>query len=120
MTLKTKYSKEDNIDIKLDKEYLYYLKNDFKKSDLIYEYTGINEISYFTKKGTKLGKLKIIYNGNVIKTIDVIYTQSLRFSILKFIWINKYIVILLLTVWFFIHKKKRKIKRKIYKMLNKM
>ena len=120
VTLKTKYSKEDNIDIKLDKEYLYYLKNDFKKSDLIYEYTGINEISYFTKKGTKLGKLKIIYNGNVIKTIDVIYTQSLRFSILKFIWINKYIVILLLTVWFFIHKKKRKIKRKIYKMLNKM
>lgn len=120
VTLKTKYSKEDNIDIKLDKEYLYYLKNDFKKSDLIYEYTGINEISYFTKKGTKLGKLKIIYNGNVIKTIDVIYTQSLRFSILKFIWINKYIIILLLTVWFFIHKKKRKIKRKIYKMLNKM
>ncbi len=37
VTLKTKYSIEDNIDIKLDKEYLYYLKNDFKKSDLIYE-----------------------------------------------------------------------------------
>jgi len=119
-TLKTKYAKEKTIDIKLDKNYMYYLKNDFKKEDLIYEYTGLGLISFFTKKGTKIGKLKIIYNDEVIKTIDVIYNQNLKFSLIQFLWINKYIIFFILVIWFIIHKKKRKIKRKIYKLVNKM
>ena len=108
-TLKTKYSKEKTIDIKLDKEYLYYLKNDFKKSDLKYKYDGVNEISYFTRVGTNLGKLSIEYNGEIIETIDVIYNQSLSFSLFQFLWINKiYILITIIILYVFNIKKIRK------------
>ncbi len=108
-TLKTKYSKEKTIDINLDKEYLYYLKNDFKKSDLKYKYDGVNEISYFTRVGTNLGKLSIEYNGEIIETIDVIYNQSLTFSLFQFLWINKiYILITIIILYVFNIKKIRK------------
>lgn len=120
VTLKTKYAKEKNIDIKVDKEYTYYLKNDFNKDDLTYKYTGIGVMSYFTEKGTKIGKLDIIYNDEIIKSIDLLYDGNLRFSLIKYLWINKYVILFIFLIWLIIHKKKRKIKRKISKMLNKV
>ena len=51
VNLKTKYAKEKNVDIHSNREYKYYLTNDFNKENIKYEYNGINEISFFTKKG---------------------------------------------------------------------
>ena len=42
----------------------------FNKNDLTYKYTGIGVISYFTKKGTKIGTLDIIYNDEVIMNLE--------------------------------------------------
>ena len=113
-SLKTKYAKEKTIDIHSDKEYEYYLKNDFNKENLEYEYDGVNEISFFTKKGTILGKVKIKLNNETLKTFDLIYNEKLTFSLISFLWINKiYIVAMALFIIFTIKSKKiKKIKRR--------
>ena len=112
--LKTKYAKEKEVNIHHDEEFTSYLKNDFKKEDLVYDYDGIKEISYFTKKGTKLGTVKIKYNDEVLKEFVINYNETLNFSIWQFIWINKFYVIVtivILYLFILISKKKRKRKR---------
>ncbi len=114
INLKTKYAKEKNIDIHSNKEYKYYLKNDFNKDNLEYEYNGINEISFFTKKGTVLGKVKIKLNNETLKTFDLIYNETLTFSLISFLWIKKIYVIAIVLFVFLILKinKKKKLKHR--------
>ncbi len=112
--LKTKYAKEKEVSIHHDEEFTSYLKNDFKKEDLVYDYDGIKEVSYFTKKGTKLGTVKIKYNNEVLKVFVVNYNETLSFSIWQYIWINKfYIIVVVIVVYMtiLINKKKRRRKR---------
>lgn len=113
VNLKTKYAKEKNIDIHSSQEYKYYLKNDFNKESIKYEYDGIKEISYFTKKGTKLGKVKIKLNNEILETFELIYNENLTFSIASFLWINKiYItaIILFIIILLKINKRKKRVK----------
>ncbi len=93
VTLKTKYAKEDTIDIYSNETLEYYLKNDFNKKDLEYVYDGLNEISYFTKSGIKLGTIKIIYNEKELNSFDLIYNSSLTFSIWLLLWDYKYFIL---------------------------
>lgn len=93
VTLKTKYAKEDTIDIYSNETLEYYLKNDFNKKDLEYVYDGLNEISYFTKSGIKLGTIKIIYNEKELNSFDLIYNSSLTFSIWLLLWDYKYYIL---------------------------
>lgn len=118
VNLKTKYSKEKEVSIHHNKEYDSYLKNDFNKEDLVYEYNGIQEISYFTKKGSELGNVKIKYNNEVLKEFKLYYNEKLTFSMWKFIWINKlYFLILIFLIYLFlkVSKKKRRKRRVRYK-----
>ena len=113
VNLKTKYAKEKNIDIHSSQEYKYYLKNDFNKESIKYEYDGIKEISYFTKKGTKLGKVKIKLNNEILETFELIYNENLTFSIASFLWINKaYVIaiILFIIILLKINKRKKRVK----------
>ena len=113
VNLKTKYAKEKNIDIHSSQEYKYYLKNDFNKDSIKYEYDGIKEISYFTKKGTTLGKVKIKLNDEILETFELIYNENLTFSIASFLWINKiYItaIILFIIILLKINKRKKRVK----------
>ena len=112
VNLKTKYAKEKNIDIHSSQEYKYYLKNDFNKESIKYEYDGIKEISYFTKKGTTLGKVKIKLNGEILETFELIYNENLTFSIASFLWINKaYVIAIILFIIILLKISKRKKKR---------
>ena len=113
VNLKTKYAKEKNIDIHSSQEYKYYLKNDFNKESIKYEYDGIKEISYFTKKGTTLGKVKIKLNNEILETFELIYNENLTFSIASFLWINKaYVIaiILFIIILLKINKRKKRVK----------
>ena len=113
VNLKTKYAKEKNIDIHSSQEYKYYLKNDFNKDSIKYEYDGIKEISYFTKKGTTLGKVKIKLNDEILETFELIYNENLTFSIASFLWINKaYVIaiILFIIILLKINKRKKRVK----------
>lgn len=114
--LKTKYAKEEEINIHSDKEFSSYLKNGFDKKDITYEYDGVNEISYFTKKGTKLGNVKIKYNNEVMKEFDLYFNEKLSFSIWKFIWAKKFYIIIPVLIIYLIRqiniKRNRRKRRK--------
>ncbi|MGM9874361.1 MAG: D-alanyl-D-alanine carboxypeptidase family protein [Bacilli bacterium] len=117
VNLKTKYAKEKNIDIHSSQEYKYYLKNDFNKESIKYEYDGIKEISYFTKKGTTLGKVKIKLNDEILETFELIYNENLTFSIASFLWINKaYVIAIILFIIILLKISKRKKEKKRVKV----
>ncbi len=114
-TIKTKYAKEKNIDIKSNVSISKYLKNDFDKSKIEYIYNGKDEVSYFTHQGTKLGIVKVNYNGETLDEFDLIYHGKLTFSILAFLWINKlWILFSLLFIFLLIYTKNDK-KKKYHK-----
>ena len=121
--LKTLYAKEKEISIKSNVSIDDYLKNDFDKNKIEYKYDGIDTISYFMKEGTKLGHVKIMYDEKMLDEFDLIYNGTLTFSLLSYIWINKFkilIIILLILLIFRIIKvqiirRRRRKRRRIKK-----
>ena len=116
VTLKTKYAKEKEIDIYSNINIEKYLKNDFDKNKIKYEYSGLDEIAYNLKKGTKIGKVKIIYEKQELDNFDLIYNGTLTFSLLLYLWINKvyiivFIIILLIIIRLLYVKKYKKIRK---------
>ena len=93
LTLKTLYAKEKEIDIKANTIVEKYLKNDYDLGKLGYKYNGINEISYFTDSGSKIGNVEIYYDGKVIDKFDLIYYGSLTFDLIGFITDNIVLII---------------------------
>lgn len=113
--LEGKYTKEKKIEIKSSLDTLEYLSNDFDKSKVELVYSGPSVIKYNTKKGTKLGTLDIIYDGKLLRTIDVNLNETLHFSLLSFIKANILliaIIILFITVLIFKSKSKKKYRHK--------
>ena len=96
--LKTLYAKEEEIGIKAKVNIKKYLKNDFDKSKVRYVYDGDDTISYFTKPDTKIGKVTIKYKDKTLDEFDLIYKEALTFSLLSYIWINKWILVVLIIV----------------------
>jgi len=85
------------------------------KSELKYEYSGLNEISYFTKQGIKLGNVKIMYNDKELNNFDLIYKGTLTFSIWLLLWDYKlYILsgILFISLLVLIKRKMRRNRRR--------
>lgn len=117
--LKTKNAAEKELSIPANTQIKKYLKNDFRKDKVKYNYNGVDEISYFTKKGTILGTVDIIYNNEKLDTFDLIYAGGLTFSIFSFLWNNLLLILLFAFILFVIFriiqlsiKKKRRIKRR--------
>lgn len=98
ISLKTKYAKEKNIKIPANINIKKYLKNDFDKNKIKFDYDGIDTISYFMKQGTKLGHVKVKYDNKVLNEFDLFYKQKLTFSLLSYLWINKVWFIIILLV----------------------
>lgn len=102
-SIDTSYSKQKKYDIKVDKIYMAFLDNNFNKKNIKYEYEGIDNISFFTKKGKIIGNVKVIYNDEIIKKIDIFYDGSLKFSLLR--CFAFYLSIFVIIVVIFIYKK---------------
>ena len=114
-TIKAKHSKENNYNVKANKEYTYFLPNDFNKKDLVYKYDGVKEISYYNKKNEKIGSVKIYYKNELLKEIDVFYDGSLTLSIGGFLVKNLFkIIIISIILFIIVSAKKNKKKRKRY------
>lgn len=92
--LKTEDSKEKEVAVKSGIEKSFYEKNTFSKNDISYKYNGVDSVSYFTKKGSKLGTVKVIYKDKVIDEFDLIYNEVLSFSFIEFIKNRLYIVLI--------------------------
>lgn len=104
VTLKAKNSKEKQINIKANTIIEKYLKNGFDKNKIKYNYEGVKKVSYFTKKGTKLGTVEVIYNDVILDKFDLIYSQTLTFSLFSFIWNNLLLIIFLLFILFILFR----------------
>ncbi len=109
LTLKTLNAKEKEVPFKANKNMNKYLLKGFKKTDLVYQYDGINSINYFTKVGSKLGTVSIILNGEIIDNIDIVLSEKLSFSLLAFLlnyWYG-FAIIFLIIIIIFLTKKVR-------------
>ena len=93
-TLKTKYAKEKSIDIYANSEKTAYLKNNFDKKDLVYEYSGIKEQSFFNSS-RNLGHMVVKYNDEVLHEFDVYNNTVLHFDVFEYLKDNKKFIILL-------------------------
>ena len=82
ITLDTKNSKEDKLEIKADKTISKYLNNEITKDDFTFDYSGLKEVDYFTDKG-QIGTLNIKLDNEIIETIPVIYSGGLTFSFIS-------------------------------------
>lgn len=98
VTLDTKYAKEKEIDIYSQINKKYFHDNTFDKKNVSFEYDGVEEISYFTEKGTKLGNVKIKYNGEVIDNFDLVYNQELTFSLTNLLFSHKIEVVFISAI----------------------
>lgn len=89
VTLKTKFSKNDIVRFYANKELELYLNNDFKKEDLTYIYSGIEEITPDMEVGKLLGVVNI-YNGEeYIDSIEISLYDKQEFDLGKYIDYNK-------------------------------
>lgn len=82
-SLKTKYLKEEEIDLYPSEDIIKYVPNDYNEEDIKYEYKGIDEVSIFSSK--KLGTLKIYYKDELLKKEYVILKIKTHFSFTKFL-----------------------------------
>lgn len=112
LTLKTKYSKEKEIKIYATEDIKYYLKNDFKKQNVKLKYKGITEINPNIKKNTKLGKIEVNYNNELLNSFDIYLSHQIKFSITEYLKYNiQYvigIIFILLLFLIIVIKRRRK------------
>lgn len=117
LTLKTKYTKNDEVDFYPEKDIKEYVPKNISQSDVTYKYEGIKTITSKMYKGDKLGKLQIIYDDKTIKTIDIFLKERQNFDVFKYIGENKivlvYAAILIILIFLIIRTiSKRKTRRK--------
>ena len=111
VTLETKNSKEQQLEIKATETISKYLEKSIDKDDFEYRYNGLEKLDYFTKKG-EIGTIDIFLNDEIIETIPVIYSGGLTFSIISFLTDNILIVLIIIILILIIRlKKKLKLKK---------
>lgn len=109
--IKTKNAKEDIVIINSPKDIKVYTEKPFEKDKVKIEYNGIKEVSYKTKKGTKIGTIKVYYDNELVDELDAVTSEDLHFSLFKFIKNNILIILGAFIVVLIIKPKKKKRKK---------
>ena len=92
--INTLYAKKNYIEFKSNKSISKYLENSFSKDKVKYKYIGKDTITLDMKKGTKLGRVDIIYNDKVLDSIDIKLNEKLELDIGKYLMGHKIIIII--------------------------
>ncbi len=98
VTLPTKYLKEDKMSFTNDKDIDMYLDNTYNKKDIEYKYHGKKLITHKMHKNEKIGTIDVIYNGKVLTTIPIKLKEAPKFSLLKFLYIHRIVIIISILV----------------------
>lgn len=111
--IKNGKEKEYNIDINTK----LYLQKDYEKDLLTYEYTGKNKISVLDVKGSKIGKINIYYDNELIKQVDVKIKKDIEYKTHIYIWfilgiITTITIFIVIIKFVFINKKYKKNNKK--------
>ena len=113
--LKVNLSKTNYYNITVSKDITKFLPNDYDKSKITYKYNSDIDLSYRTKKGTKIGNIKYIYDKDVIYEENIILNQNLKVSIPKLLNHYKVLIIsifIILILLVLLSKRKRQLKSK--------
>ena len=111
-TINEEYSTKEKYDITSQITISKFLNNSFDENKIKYEYNGLDKISYKNKIGDKLGSVNIIYDDNKIDTFDVFLTETINFSLFRFLLQTKLIyligatIIILFIIICFLNKRK--------------
>ena len=94
-----------------DKNVKLYLNNDVNLKDLKIYYKGKNELDRNVKKGDKIGKYIVEYEGNIIYEGDAYSPIDVKFKLKT---IHKVIIgiVILLVIYTWLKKKKRRRRKK--------
>lgn len=109
--INTKNVKEKEVIINSPKKVSVYIEKPYDKNKLKTEYNGPKEISHRTKKGTKIGTIKVYYDNELVDELDAVTSEDLHFSLFKFIKNNIAIILGVFIVFLIIKPKKRKRKK---------
>ena len=107
-SLPIKYSKEKEYGITSNNDIKLYLKNDIV-DNLTYEFDGIEEIKYNTKKDSYLGTIKVYNEEELLYESDVYLNKDITYY--NFYLIGG-ILLLIIIVIILLFKKKKRHKRK--------
>lgn len=116
-TIKVKWGKKEEYEIKSNEDIELYLKNTVLEDDIEYNYKGIEELNYKIKKGTKLGTVTVKYKDDVLTTYDVYLDETLSYY--HPVIYSIMIIALILMILSLIQMKKAKKKRRKKKKKNK-
>ncbi len=114
-TLKVNLSKTDNYNIIVSKDITKFLPKDYDKSKITFNYESYKDLSYRTKKGSKIGHIKYNYDKETIYEEDIILNEDLKISIKKVLNYYKIQIICLFIILILIillSKRKRKLRKK--------
>lgn len=100
--------KEYNVDIKTK----LYLENSYDESLLNYKYDGEDTITFLNKKGSKLGKVSIYYDEELIDEVDVILNKKIEYQSKVYIWPIILVILIIIFIIFIIIKNILKMKKK--------
>ena len=112
LTLNPTYSKETEVNFYTENSISKLLKND-EEVNLEYVYNGKTELFGNEKKGTYLGSVEVLYEGEVIDTLEIRLRQDLQFDLLKYLKQYTYLIpviiglVVVLTILIILRKRKR-------------
>lgn len=113
--LPTKYAKEETVPINSLTSISRYIEKPYDESKLEIKYKGEEEISSTVKKGTKVGTLKIYYDGELLEEMNAITASDLNFSVWNYLKENIIyyigIIVLIIITMIIIRPKKKKRRR---------
>jgi len=114
LTLTPEYSKEQEINFYTKNTITKLLKND-EEVNIEYIYNGKSELFGNEKQGTYLGSVDIVYDGEVIDTLEITLTKDLTFDYFKYLKQYLYLVPIILIVFvlviILIKNKKKRLKK---------
>lgn len=112
VSIPTKYSKIKEMKFRASNDIEKYLKNDYKSNYVKVNYKGIRKITPMMKKGNKLGVVEVRYKDEVVKEIDVVLSNTVKFSLLGFLfvyrWVITSIIFIIIIICLVVFKKKYK------------
>lgn len=111
--LKVNLSKTDYYNITVSKDITKFLPKDYDKSKITYDYDSYIDLSYRTKKGTKIGHIKYIYDKEEIYEEDIYLNEELKISIKKVLNHYKVFIISIFIIFIIIIILLSKIKRQL-------
>lgn len=109
-TIKVKHSKTKEYNIISNKEIKKYLSNDIDVSKIEYKYSGVDTLNRKIKKGDYLGKVKIVYNNDVLDTYKVYLDTDIKYYNYWLLLIPIVTIILIIRTKIKLKKKKRRLK----------